>query len=88
MQNGWARILHEISDYTQTISDLEQTLAGEEQDLDLLLRQDVVAQSVPVQQPTLSSPKSAVMASPLDDQPSHTQYQSLINWMGNCYKKI
>jgi acyl-CoA synthetase (AMP-forming)/AMP-acid ligase II/alkylation response protein AidB-like acyl-CoA dehydrogenase/acyl carrier protein len=78
---------YEILDYTQTIGDLEQTLAGEEQDLDPLLRQDVAARSVPVQQPTPSSPKSVVVPSHLHHQPTHTQYQSTIDWMGNWLQK-
>ena len=80
---------HEILDYTQTIGDLEQTLAGEEQDLDPLLRQEVVSQPVQVQQPTTSKPQLAVVSSHLASQPTllNSQYQSMENWMREWLQK-
>jgi acyl carrier protein len=80
---------HEILEHLETIGDIEQTLAGEEQEIDTLLSRQNSAPSLSIEQPIISQAHSPLMGAYFPSQSNQfkDQYQLIETWMSHWIQK-
>jgi acyl-CoA synthetase (AMP-forming)/AMP-acid ligase II/alkylation response protein AidB-like acyl-CoA dehydrogenase/acyl carrier protein len=80
---------HEILEHLETIGDIEQTLAGEEQEIDTLLSRQNSAPSLSIEQPIISQAHSPLMGAYFPSQSNQfkEQYQLIETWMSHWIQK-
>ena len=76
-----------ISSYAETIGDIEQTLAGEDEALDGLLRRKETVAASPLQMTNLPEPITAVQSLQLDTKTSNHSAESIETWLAKWLVK-